>query len=335
MKIKLQSVEDQILGTVFGHAIGDALGVGAEFLSKNEVKQKYPDGLQDYAQIQMTGFSALLTPGKWSDDTAQMLCILASILHCQKIDEKDIAKRFYYWLVDDGFGVGQTVHSVVDHPEFLTDPHRIAHMTWVLGGRKSAANGGVMRTSVIGVWNYWNQREVIDHAASVCKLTHADPRCVASCVAVSLMISELLNSVAEIETATHKVISVVEKIEPEAKEYISKAINCSLSELDLDCGCSKGEENRIGYTYTTLAAAFWALAHAQTFEEGVYAIINEGGDADTNACVAGALLGARFGYSQIPKRWIDGLVKKEFLKSECRDLLRLLNDSKGNLDCID
>ena len=36
-------------------------------------------------------------------------------------------------------------------------------------------------------------------------------------------------------------------------------------------------------------------------------IVLSGGDADTNAAVAGAILGAEFGINQIPEEWKDGL----------------------------
>jgi len=36
-------------------------------------------------------------------------------------------------------------------------------------------------------------------------------------------------------------------------------------------------------------------------------VVNAGGDSDTNAAVAGALLGARFGAGAIPPRWLAPL----------------------------
>jgi ADP-ribosylglycohydrolase len=41
--------------------------------------------------------------------------------------------------------------------------------------------------------------------------------------------------------------------------------------------------------------------------------VNAGGDADTNAAVACAILGAKFGYKSIPKEYIEGLIYRDQL----------------------
>lgn len=71
-----------------------------------------------------------------------------------------------------------------------------------------------------------------------------------------------------------------------------------------------------------MAAGLWCVYHAPSFEEGLLAVVNEGGDADTNGAVAGSLLGAKYGYDAIPPRYIEGLKHKDVLwriirKKEC------------------
>ena len=55
--------------------------------------------------------------------------------------------------------------------------------------------------------------------------------------------------------------------------------------------------------------------HEPNLEEGLIWLANAGGDSDTNAAVAGGLLGARDGEPAIPARWIAALPEVERLRS--------------------
>ena len=48
-------------------------------------------------------------------------------------------------------------------------------------------------------------------------------------------------------------------------------------------------------------------------------IILSGGDADTNAAVAGAILGAKFGIDQVPEEWKDGLLYASMLHNKVQE----------------
>ncbi|MBB5730606.1 ADP-ribosylglycohydrolase family protein [Sphingomonas prati] len=62
-----------------------------------------------------------------------------------------------------------------------------------------------------------------------------------------------------------------------------------------------------GHCLHSLRLALWAFTTAETYEAGMDAVIRAGGDTDTNATIAGALLGARFGLAGIPPDWLGGL----------------------------
>ncbi len=61
--------------------------------------------------------------------------------------------------------------------------------------------------------------------------------------------------------------------------------------------------------------AFWFAAHARSLEEALLYLARAGGDTDTNAAVAGALIGARDGEAGIPPRWLGLIAGAEGIAS--------------------
>lgn len=299
--------KDKIYGTIFGQAIGDALGLGTEFLSKTEVREKYPGGLKEYSQIIRDYHRAKFQPGSWSDDTDMMLCIANAIIEDKGINLHTIARNFKQWVyAPETRGVGQTTLKVLSIAEYVEKPHQVAELIWRMTRTKNAANGSVMRTAIIGL----KKENVAQTAEDVCKLTHFDPRCVGSCVIVSEIINHLIWHDEQLSYS--QIMTIGNKYDKSIAEYIDKAYYNGIESLELD------EPSSIGYTLKALGSALWCLFHANDFEEGLLRVVNEGGDADTNAAVACAMLGAKFGYTSIPQKYTDGLTRKN-------DLMRIIN----------
>ncbi|WP_315283007.1 ADP-ribosylglycohydrolase family protein [Prevotella pallens] len=299
--------KDKIYGTIFGQAIGDALGLGTEFMSKKEVREKYPDGLKEYSQIIRDYHRVQFQPGSWSDDTDMMLCIANAIIEDKGINLHTIARNFKQWVYSpETRGVGQTTLKVLSIAEYVEKPHQVAELIWRMTRTKNAANGSVMRTAIIGL----KKENVAQTAEDVCKLTHFDPRCVGSCVIVSEIINHLIWHDEQLSYS--QIMTIGNKYDKSIAEYIDKAYYNGIESLELD------EPSSIGYTLKALGSALWCLFHANDFEEGLLRVVNEGGDADTNAAVACAMLGAKFGYTSIPQKYTDGLTRKN-------DLMRIIN----------
>jgi ADP-ribosylglycohydrolase len=310
--------QDRVRGVVFGQAVGDALGLGTEFLSKYEVNETYPGGLCDYGQIVRDEHRRRWLPGAWTDDTDQMLCILDSLLDLKRVDAGDIAARLLSWHQAGGMGIGNTVMAVLNRPEYLSDPHGAAAAVWRDAGCDLAANGAVMRTAILGAWGWRDHARVKANAEAVCRITHYDPRCVASCVAVCLAISRLLAGETDMPSLLEQLEQDVMPYDARVYTYLALVRHPDVAALELD------EPEAIGYTLKAMGAGLWALNHANDFRTGLLNVIHEGGDADTNGAVAGALLGARFGFSAIPRPWIDGLGGRDDLEDRVVRLLEII-----------
>lgn len=81
-------------------------------------------------------------------------------------------------------------------------------------------------------------------------------------------------------------------------------------------------------TYRTFAAALWCYWHSKSFVEGLLAVVNEGGDADTNAAVACAILGAKYGYDAIPRYYIDNLHRESEYRQKVNNFIELAINEK-------
>jgi len=146
-------------------------------------------GPSSYSEIAQDFHRMRWNPGDWTDDTDQMLLILQMIVENDgKVDRVDFAKRLYHWMQHGyeelgdigGMGIGMTVHRTLCHNLFLKDPHAAAKHVWENSGRYLAANGAIMRTSILGILNFngelCQEHCIVTswHILAPCKNTSAD-----------------------------------------------------------------------------------------------------------------------------------------------------------------
>lgn len=62
--------------------------------------------------------------------------------------------------------------------------------------KNAAANGAIMRTSILGVWEHQDLKKVEENTVNICKVTHYDSRCIASCAMATNIIANMLNGAA-------------------------------------------------------------------------------------------------------------------------------------------
>jgi len=68
-----------------------------------------------------------------------------------------------------------------------------------------------------------------------------------------------------------------------------------------------GDDNKMGYLGVAMQVAFYELNHAVDFGSSLERVVSLGGDADTNGCIAGAMMGALFGADAIPQKWVQSV----------------------------
>ena len=308
----MERIIDRIKGTIYGQAIGDALGLGTEGMTDEDMAWKYPNGISHYSDIFQDRHRKRWKVGDWTDDTDMMLCIANAVIKDKGVNYTSIARNFKIWADGEPMGIGETTYKVLSFGDYVEKPFEASKMLWDMSHQQSAANGGVMRTSIVGLF----PNSVEECAANICRLTHYDPRCAGSCAIVSLLIHSLVYDKEKL--TYHQMVDIGQRYDSRIREYIDLSLNQDIRALELQ------DWDSVGYTLKiTIDFKSFLYWNAASFEEGLLSVVRAGGDADTNAAVACAILGAKFGFGAIPQEYVDGLIYKEQLDEVVSGIIEL------------
>jgi len=293
---------DAELGGLIGLLVGDALGVPWEFHSPDQIPQRGLIEMQPPAGFRRS--HARVAIGTFSDDGAQALCLLASLLHCDKFSLIDFADRLLRWLdrgymaVDaDVFDVGNQTAEALNKLRDGVSPRESGGATVMDNG-----NGSLMRVLPLALWHSGTDEALVRDAHLTSIPTHAHVRSLVACAFYSLVATGYLRNDADPWSWADHRLETIYSDWPDA--YERKAL---IAELGLLRSFPKTDQPRgTGYVLDTLWSARKALEE-DSFEDVVRTAIQFGNDTDTTAAVAGGLAGVRFGLGGIPERWLRQL----------------------------
>lgn len=304
-------LRDRFRGCLLGLAVGDALGMPLEGMRPEEIRHKYGI-VNDYLDGQ-NGFKA----GEGTDDTYQMLAVAESYIEYGGFNREDIANRFITWFQNDGRGIGRTTRIVLSAmAEGISSEEATINAIRQLGDN-AAGNGSLMRCAPTGLLRFRNTQLLTKESENISSITHADRRCIDSCVLMNRAIAYLLGDLQHVPLLPY-LLSNSQSLDPQVHSCV--AALTTLKPFNLRTG---------GFVLETLQAGLWAVIHSRNFEEGMIALLTMGGDTDTTCAIGGALLGVRFGEKNIPKRWLDGLVLRERVCSAAEGLFDLFSKSSN------
>lgn len=319
----------QIKSVIIGHAVGDALGVPAEFCGRETLRARPVTNMRGYGTHPVPA-------GAWSDDTSMSLAALDSLIE-KGVDYNDMMQRFAKWLLfgkytptgevfDIGFSCTKAIRA------YLNSQDRSALLC---GGSAETenGNGSLMRINPICLYLYAKdakKEEAIEIVHNVSALTHAHARSEAACGIYAYVLWELLKNPCKKSAVNGLLLAendyFVKKIYGEKfadERALRECISMRSLEIDFQSGKvsyrPQKEENIAsdGYVVNTLDAAIWCLITTDSYEECVLKAVNLGGDTDTTAAVAGGLAGALYGYEAIPQEWKNTLLKRADIEELC------------------
>lgn len=299
---------ERLKAVIFGHAVGDALGVPVEFCSRAELDADPVDC--------MRGFGAYpYAAGAWSDDTSMTLCALDSLAK-GAVDWDEIMHNFGAWITDGAytavgecFDAGRTCIRALQNYFARHTPALESGET----DENSNGNGSLMRILPFVLYAEYTAKEddwlSFIHQASA--MTHAHPRAKIGCGIYACVVRCLLKDPS--------MEAVRRGLEDAKRAYGKEAELCSYARIFTpEFKALKREEIRsTGYVVDTLEAALWCLRTTESYEACVLKAVNLGEDTDTVAAVAGGMAGALYGYDSIPKEWLGVLMEREYIEDMC------------------
>ena len=324
-------LQDRCRGLMVGLAVGNLLGIPCEGWPREEIRLRWPDGVRDIEA--KAGYPD-------DDDLAQAIILAAACHGTDALNIDDLARQFWIWGEENGLGMGHATNMTLAHyggsrprrygsrnrsarrrgstgPDFQAarEPAGLpaleaSRAAWAASGGGAAGNGAVMRCAPLAIrWRH-DDAALVRNTVCSAAVTHWDSRCIWSSVFVNLAIASLLREPPDsalrlVERAERAREALGDALAPfgidaPARTKVTKALDVSDITTPDDIGLDGWD---MGYTLKAMQVALWCVHRPADFEEALIAVVNAGGDTDTNGAVAGAVLGARFGLGAIPGRW--------------------------------
>lgn len=281
---------------MLGCAVGDAIGLPYEAITKRR-------GVRMLGEPDRHRF--LFGRGMVSDDTEHTWMVGQALCESPTDPEafaRAFARRLRWWLLSGPAGIGSATLRATIRLWLGYSPSR--------SGVFSAGNGPAMRSAVLGA--------AIDDIPSLrrfvlasTRITHTDPKAFEGAFAVALAawcsrrgIVDVAGFFRQFRDAASDVTSS-EFTELLGQVEHGLASQLSVEEFAIQLGCERGVS---GYIYRTVPVVLFAwLRHHEDFRRVVGETVRCGGDTDTTAAIAGAIVGSGVGPAGLPQDWVDGL----------------------------
>ena len=287
---------DRAQGCLLGQLAGDALGSLVEFSGPEEISRRYPSGPSDLED----GGCWSTIAGQPTDDSELALSLARSILQCRGYNHEQVAAAYASWKASGPFDCGDTTATALSAAVLALKSGResAAGAAMRAANSNSQANGALMRISPLAIFGHGMDAAVLmEMARQDANLTHPNRVCQDANAIFAATVAHAIQSGSRREETYEYALTLVSKGDISAA--VMESLRAAAASPPIEFTTS-----RSGWVLVAFQNAFFRLLHAASLEKGIVDTVRCGGDTDTNAAIAGALLGAVHGRHTIPQRWI-------------------------------
>jgi ADP-ribosylglycohydrolase/protein-tyrosine phosphatase len=289
---------DRLSGAIYGHLVGDALGVPYEFQPAERIGDVAWRGHGTHDQ----------PPGTWSDDGALMLALLDSLLTAG-FDTADQAGRALEWREHGAYAPGAVVFDIGTATAAALSRLREGCAPEEAGSVEAKGNGSLMRILPVAlVFREADDAELVAMAARASRVTHGSAEAQIACALYVLIARRLLDGVDDrprvLDEASRSLRSILAEVGlPGSRE----AEDAAAALLELDAFRAWTDRRGSGRVVDSFWSAWDAFVGAPDHASTVTNAVRYGNDTDTTAAIAGGLAGLYWGLAGIPSSWHRGL----------------------------
>ena len=296
---------NQYLGAIIGHAVGDAMGFPTEFSKREELLQNPVIEMIDSPDVGQPA-------GSWSDDTAMEIATIDSFIQKKYFDYKDIMDKWVKWISKSeytptgvAFDIGRTCLKAIKKYCNGTAPLQCGSTSMNENG-----NGSLMRILPVALYAYSKKLDdtsIHKLTNEVSSLTHAHEVSRLGCYIYVQFIICLLKGYTKEDAYKHIQYLDYSAYDMHSLKLYTRILDEQIEVQRLD------QIKSTGYIVDTLESAMWIFMNAQHYKEAITASTNIGGDTDTIGAIVGSMAGIYYGFESIPSNWLDKLQRKEYL----------------------
>lgn len=318
--ISMEGLGDRARGTMLGLAVGNLLGLPMESQWYNDIDLYYPEGVSEINPKEVNR--------PMDDDLAQAVDLGEALVEGGDYVQS-FANRLVRWARENGRGMGYLTHRVISLLEEGRPVPEAARLDYE--AHPIAPNGAIMRCSPVALARHGNPDQLVSDSVATCLVTHYAMTCQWSCViANSVIVLLLRKQTPDIRAilAAASADGCPDLLAQASHDNIPTEVFSAIVDgqpVPRDASWLRQNQVLIGHTLLALQVALWASVTPLDLESALRQIVEGGGDTDTNGAVAGAVLGARYGASAIPQRWLDCVPERNRIVRLADDLLALDN----------
>ena len=313
-----EHASDRARGAMMGLAVGNLLGLPVEGWHYREISRRYYDGITDIDPLEAVR--------PMDDDLAQAVDLGEALLEGGDYIVA-FAGRLVTWARENGRGMGILTGRVIEALEEGHGPPDAARLLYE--SNPIAPNGGVMRCAPVALARLRQPEMLVSDSAATCVVTHYALTCQWSCIIVNSVIAMLLRGVEpdlRVLMAAVSADGAPDLLATALDDGIPSGVLSAISDgtpMVSDASWLRREQMLIGHTLIALQCGLWAAVTPLGLEAALRQVVEAGGDTDTNAAVAGAVLGARYGASAIPGRWLACVPERDRIEGLAVALISL------------